>query len=302
MTTHRRELPETGLPEEDLPDRALLERIWSILSRWAVPVMMSLAYVLLAATSDTNTTGKLLMATGLALVFVGWFVFRALTESAGLSRALSVGDVPRLRAIARRRGARTPAARSRRILARAVADLLRGEFAGAVDASAVVRGRDAGLPPELELLAEVVYVAALIEEGAPIRRMDPAAAARGPSSVAEARKLLGLAPAATAAGAAAGTAGVGRPGAAAALASLSEGQLALIARDLDAAATCFARVVDDIRAGSLARAMAHLHSARLAHGRGDCASAERHRIAAAALASPDASWLRPPPPPPPRAD
>src|SRR6185295_6902325 len=89
-------------PDDELPDRDLLERIWQILSRWAVPVMMTLAYVLLAVTSDTDTTGKAWMGVGLGFVMVVWFVFRGLTEAAALSRALRVGDTVRLFALADR--------------------------------------------------------------------------------------------------------------------------------------------------------------------------------------------------------
>ena len=93
------ELPDTGLADHELPDRDLVERIWRILQRWAVPVMMTLAYVLLAATSETNNTGKAWMGGGLVFVLVVWFMFRGLTETAALSRALSIGDVARLQAL-----------------------------------------------------------------------------------------------------------------------------------------------------------------------------------------------------------
>ncbi|MGH2898385.1 MAG: hypothetical protein ACRDMZ_06895, partial [Solirubrobacteraceae bacterium] len=64
------------------------------------------------------------------------------------------------------------------------------------------------------------------------------------------------------------------------------------AGNLDNAAATFASVIDNVYAGSAARAMAHLYRARIADTRGDRAVAERHRASAAALASPDASWLR----------
>ncbi|HSS01632.1 MAG TPA: hypothetical protein VLM79_31450 [Kofleriaceae bacterium] len=305
MTPRRRELPETGLPEEDLPDRALLERIWSILSRWAVPVMMSLAYVLLVATSDTDTLGTLLMATGLVLVLIGWFIFRRLTESAGLSRALSIGDVPRLLAIAEHSlpGARKPAARARLLVARALGQQLRGDHAGALTALDAIDAIDAGnagpadrVPPDLQALAIVVRRAAMIELG---RSSELRATANEPSSAPGAPAPSGSSPPSAPDGrgiadtrGAADTRGFGRPGAGAAIAWLGDGQLALAADDLDAAAASFARVIDDIRAGSAARAMAHLYAARIADTRGDSAESERHRASATALASPEASWLR----------
>jgi hypothetical protein len=253
-----RELPDHGLPDDELPDRAVLERIWSILSRWAVPVMMTLAYVLLAATSDTDTFGTLLMAAGLVLVLIGWFVFRALTEAAGLSRALSVGDVPRLIALADRRlpGARDPAVRARFLVARALAHQLRGEFADAV--AAVDQAQPA---PDLQPLAQVVRLAAEIELGRPARAPTPIVATSGRAP---------------------------------AVAWLVEGQLALSGGDLDTAAERFSRVVDDIRAGGAVRAIAHLHASRIADTRGDPVASARHRAAAAALASPGASWLAAP--------
>jgi hypothetical protein len=255
------DLPDHGLPDDELPDRALLERIWRILSRWAVPVMMTLAYVLLAATSDTNAAGKVLMAAGLALVFILWFVFRALTESAALSRALDVGDVARLLALADRHLPRTrrPAPRARLLVARALAHQLRGDFAAALTALDDVRDRTPLPLDDLEPLARVVRLAALIELGRPTAdlRARPSSSPRGP-----------------------------------ALAALAEGQLALSDGDLDIAGQHFARVIDDIRAGGAARAIAHVFAARVADARSDATAAARHRAAATALAAPGATWLR----------
>lgn len=278
-----RELPDHGLPDEDLPDRAVLERIWSVLSRWAVPVMMTLAYVLLVATSDTDTFGTLLMAAGLVLVFIGWFVFRALTEAAGLSRALSVGDVPRLRALADRHLPRTrkPAARARLLVARALAHQLRGEHAAALDTLDTPGARGplshAQPPPDLQLLAEVVRHAALIELG---RSAELRAVADPPPTSVPGTPDIARAPAS------------GRSSAATAIASLADGLRAFARGDLDAAAARFALVIDDIRVGSAARAIAHLYTARIAETRGDASAGARHRASAAALGSPGASWLR----------
>jgi hypothetical protein len=274
------DLPDHGLSDDELPDRVLLERIWRILSRWAVPVMMTLAYVLLAATSDTSAAGKTLMAAGLALVLIVWFMFRRLTESAALSRALDVGDVARLLALADRHLPRTrrPAARARLLVGRALAHQLRGDFAAALTAltaldearpgpahahpavgAAPSTSRRADPSPDLEPLARVVHLAALIELGRPIAalRALPPGSPRSP-----------------------------------ALALLADGQLALSDGDLDAAAQRFARVIDDIRAGSAARAIAYLYAARIADARNDPGAAARHRAAAAALAAPEAAWLR----------
>ncbi len=234
----------------------MIERAWQILSRWAVPVMMSIAYVLLAVTSDTNTAGKAWMALGLGFVFVVWFVFRALTETAALSRALGVGDTVRLFALADRHlpRRRRPADRAPFLVARAFAHQLRGEFSQALAAL-----EDARPGPDLQPLAAAVRIGALVELGHP---------------AADLRSLVVSAPRSPA------------------LAWLAEGQIAWRDGDLDAAAQRFARVIDDVRAGSATRAIAHLYAARISDARGDAATATRHRAAAANLAPPDATWLR----------
>jgi hypothetical protein len=245
-----------GLTEDDLPDLDLVERVWRILSRWAVPVMMTLAYVFLAATSETNTTGKAWMLVGLGFVLVVWFVFRRLTEAAALSRALSVGDVARLVALADRHlpRKRRPADRARFLVARAFAHQLRGEFTAALAALDEARPG-----PDLVPLVSLVRISALVELGRPVE---------------EARAAIVSAPRAPALG------------------WLAEGLIAWRADQLDTAAQQFARVIDDIRAGSAARAIAHLYAARIADTRGQVVIAPRHRTAAANLASPDAAWLR----------
>jgi hypothetical protein len=68
--------------------------------------------------------------------------------------------------------------------------------------------------------------------------------------------------------------------------------LAWRAGQLDAAAPPIARVIDDIRAGSALRAIAHVYAARIAQASGDAPAAARHRAAAAGLAAADAAWLR----------
>jgi hypothetical protein len=73
---------------------------------------------------------------------------------------------------------------------------------------------------------------------------------------------------------------------------LAEAQLAWRDRDLELADPRLARVIDDIRAGSASRAIAHVYAARIAEIRGDLAGSARHRAAAAQLAAPDAAWLR----------
>lgn len=233
-----------------------IERAWQVLARWAVPVMMTLAYAFLAATSETTATGTAWMALGLGFVLVVWFVFRALTEAAALARALRIGDAARLLALAERHLSRRrrPADRARFLVARAFACELRGEFAAALAALAEARPG-----PELQPLASAVKIGALVELG---------------RSAAEARALVIRAPRAPALG------------------WLAEGRIAWRDDQLDTASRLFARVIDDVRAGSAIRAIAHVYVARIADAQGQAALAGRHRAAAATLAAPGATWLR----------
>lgn len=232
-------------------------RGWGALSRWAVPVMMTLAYALLIATSETNATGKAWMAAGLALVLTAWFAFRALADAAALSRALSVGDTAALIELADRARPRPhrPAARARPRVARGFAQLLRGEHAAALAAF-----DEAHSGPELRPLVAAARIVACVELGRAIDPADPAAAVS-----AHRTPWLGW---------------------------LAVGAVAWRDGQLDAAVPLFARVIGDIRAGSALRAIAHVYAARIADARADAAEAVRHRASAAELAAPDAAWLR----------
>lgn len=230
----------------------MLERLWAMLARWAVPVMMTIAYTLLALTSETNTAGKAWMGVGLLFVLVVWFMLRALTETAALARALNVGDVAKLRELADRLlpRKRRPADRAPLLVGRALAQQLCGDFAAAL---ATI---DAAAPgPALQPLAAAIRIGALVELGRP---------------AADARAHLIAAP--------------GAP----ALAWLAEGEIAWRDGQRAAAAALFARIIDDVRAGSATRAIAHVYAARIAD---DPAAAARHREAAATLATPEATWL-----------
>lgn len=250
------EIPEFGLPDHEIPDHALVDRIWRVLARWAVPVMMTLAYVFLAATSETDNAGRAWMGVGLVFVMVVWFMFRAMTESAALARALSIGDTTRLFALADRYlpRKRRPAGRAPFLVARAFAHQLRGELTEALAAL-----DDAHPGPELQPLASAVRIGALVELGRPAD---------------EARRFVVSAPRSPA------------------LAWLAEGQIAWRDGDLDTAAQRFARVIDDVRVGGAIRAIAHVYAARIADARSEPQTAARHRAAAANLAAPGATWLR----------
>src|ERR1044071_8990558 len=143
-----------------MTDRAgLLERGWAVLSRWAVPVMMALAYALLVLTSDASRGGEVMMAVGLVLVMIAWFTFRRLIAAAALSRALDVGDTETLLALADRNLARRlpTAQRVRYLGARAFAQLLRGEHAAAQDSIGQVRAL-ANLPPLMAVVDTVTPI------------------------------------------------------------------------------------------------------------------------------------------------
>jgi hypothetical protein len=77
-----------------------------------------------------------------------------------------------------------------------------------------------------------------------------------------------------------------------AVSNLAAGIVAWRTGELAASAAALELVIDDVRAGSALRAIAHLYAARVATARDDVAAATRHRTAAAALATPDATWLR----------
>lgn len=234
----------------------MLQRVVQLFQRWAVPVVMTLAYAFLAVTSETGAAVKAWMALGLVFVLGLWFAFRALAETAALSRAIRIGDTARLTELADRHlpRARRAAARAPLLAGRALAHLLRGEHAEAI--AALDRGE---LGPALAPLAAVVRIAALVELGR------PAEAARGFVVAAPEAPALGW---------------------------LAEALVAWRADELDAAASGLGRVIDDVRVGSAIRAIAHLYLARITEVRGDAHGAARHRAAAAALAAPDAAWLR----------
>jgi hypothetical protein len=238
--------------------------------------MMTLAYAFLALTSETNTTGKLWMAAGLVLVMVTWFLFRALTETAALSRALSVGDTERLFELADQRltrdRLRNPARRARFLVARGLAHLLRGEHAEAL--AALDEAKPAA---DLQPLAATFRLAAQLELHPPALASRSSADHTGTSAATDGKDLADVR--------------VHAPRTPW-LTWIADGMLAWRDDRLTDAAPLFSRVIDDIRAGSALRAIAHLYAARIADTHGDPAAAARHRASAADLAAPDAAWLR----------
>jgi hypothetical protein len=252
---------------------------WMLLARWLVPAMMTLAYIFMALTAETDTTGQAWMALGLAFVMMLWWIFRMLTGSAALAHAIGVGDADRILDIAGRELAGRRRNRAKLLAARAFAFEVRGAWQDALvatDAAATAIGEELSGATRTTLAAKVaaVRIAALVELG----RAD------------EARTVLAgaLAPARVRSGpasAASRLAGIELD----AIVELAEGRIAAATGDTASAATHLDHVITDVRAGSFQRAGAHHYAAKLASARGDTAAATRHAAAAAKLAP--HSWL-----------
>jgi tetratricopeptide (TPR) repeat protein len=225
--------------------------VWQFIASWFVPVIMAMAYVVLALTSETDATGWAWMSIGLAFVLVLWWMFRILTKSAAMTRAMAVGDADRIAEI------------DARPLARAVAHELRGEWAPALTAleSAVLK------KPRDRVLAGTLRVAALVETG----------------EVAKAREALeALAPDLARLNP--------RLDAQSHLeANLAKGRVLAAERANAEALVVLQKVIDDIRTGQRTRAVAHHYAARAAAADGQHALADQHRAKAAALAP--GSWF-----------
>ena len=110
--------------------RTFGDKVLGVLQVWGAPFGMTIAYLILMWSADTDTAGKAWMAIGLGFVFVIWFVFRMLTENAALSRALAIGDSARILAVSERylNKHHAPAARAPHLVARAFAHELRNEW------------------------------------------------------------------------------------------------------------------------------------------------------------------------------
>lgn len=138
-----------------------MERVKSIASWIAPPILMSLCYTILALTSETDTTGKAWMAIGFMFVMILWMTFRLAVEGAGLSRALAVGDADKVLAITKKHlgRRRNDAVRAPFLVHQALAYELRGDVANALQSA------DAAKPvtPHDKLLQTAVKILALVE-------------------------------------------------------------------------------------------------------------------------------------------
>ena len=207
---------------------------WAVLASWIVPPLgMSIAYSVLAWSSNTDNTGKAWMAVGFGFVVVLWLVVRILVEQTALARAVTSGDSARIIAITDKQLARRreDASRGPFLVYRAFAQEARREHAAALATLADARPAD----PGLQLLAAALRVLSLVETG----------------DVAAARRTLTeqLEPLAT-------KLDVRLHATPHIYANLARGRLLLAEDSRDEAREQLKRVVDDMRAGNEVRSRA----------------------------------------------
>lgn len=236
--------PSSTAPPDPAEPGGFTDAVIRFVQVWGVPIGMTLAYVALMWTSDTDVTGKAWMAIGLGFVFVIWYVFRLLTQDAALARAISVGDAPRIvelstRYLATHRGA---AARAPYLVAQGIAHELRGEPSLAL--AALDQAKLEALPAKARelwrLRAAATRIAALAAQG----------------EVGPAREVLERELAPDAAHPAHSDAYL--------IANLSAGRVLAAEGQATAAAARLRKVTDDIRATSAMRAAAQAVLARTA--------------------------------------
>jgi hypothetical protein len=140
-------------------------RLWTLIASWFVPAVMTCAYIALATLADTDAIGLGWFGIGLLFVLCIWFLFRQLTQTAALSRAMAVGDAEALLEISTHAlASKFTFGRTELVLYQAVAYDLRGDWADAL--AAVARAR---VTPKtnkrLRVLAQTVTIEALVETG-----------------------------------------------------------------------------------------------------------------------------------------
>jgi hypothetical protein len=140
-------------------------RLWTLIASWFVPVIMTGAYIALAMLADTDAIGLGWFGIGLLFVLCIWYLFRQLTQTAALSRAMAVGDAESLLEISTHAlASRFAFGRSELVLYQAVAHELRGEWADAL--AAVERARISPTANKrLRVLAQTVTIESLVETG-----------------------------------------------------------------------------------------------------------------------------------------
>jgi len=153
----------------DAPTPTFVDRGWSFIQVWGVPIGMTGAYAMMMWSSDTDTSGKAWMSIGLSFVFVIWFVFRLLTQDAALSRAMDVGDSPRILELCARYLAshKAAAARAPYLVARAYAHELAANWPAALSSldEARLSALSASKRPRWAMRAASTRIAALVGTG-----------------------------------------------------------------------------------------------------------------------------------------
>ena len=231
-----------------------------MLTTWAVPVLIGLAYVGLVRTSGVH--GWVAVAVLLVLVVVAllWLMFREMTVHAALSRAAAIGEPDQLQAMAQAQADRrwTRTSRMPFQLYVAMSHELRGEWAEALVVLDEVRSV-VGLPTRpWGLVAARIEIAARLELGD-----IEAARTVHAASFASARPS---------------------PGSPAELfARESAAKLALAEGDPASALPTFVALGANPRVGPAARSVALLHVARCHDALGDAAAAATARGVAATL-------------------
>jgi hypothetical protein len=226
---------------------------WYYASRFGVPILVTGAWIFLAISAETDSTGYSWMAVGFAIVLVLYFLFRVAIARAGFARAVAIGDHERLHQLAVN-GPRT----ARAVFYGALAADMRGDWQGVLDGLAGAKALD----PARSFLAETARIGAHVE-------LRDAAAAR--KALAQLDRIEHV--------------GGGLPTPAPLLRALAEGRVLWIEGKLDDAQGKLQRVIDDIRTGTYTRAVAHVYAARIAEARGDRAAADRDRAEAKKLAA-----------------
>jgi hypothetical protein len=139
--------------------------VWTLIASWFVPAIMTGAYIVLALLADTDAIGMGWFGVGLLFVLCIWWIFRELTQTAALSRAMAIGDAEALLEISTHALAgKLVMGRTELVLYQAVAHELRGEWSDAL--AAVERAHVAPTAKKrLRVLADTVTIAALVETG-----------------------------------------------------------------------------------------------------------------------------------------
>lgn len=223
--------------------------VWSLLASWFAPSIMAVAYLVLGLTSEADATGWAWMSIGLGFVWCLWWMFRALTQSAAMSRAIAHGDADRVTELA---GA-SP-------LYRAVAHVQRAEWLLALTEIAKASPKK----PQDQVLAATVEIGALVETGeiAQARAIvDRDLSMSGPLGRLHPRLDAGSHIAAR----------------------LARGSVLTAERSHAEALALLQQVIDDVRTAPVSRALAHHYAARAAASAGEFAAADHHRARAAAL-------------------